>query len=416
MSDAAFRFASRFSVDLPEPAPRFSGLPRYNFGTGHNDPEMIPSEELASAVASTLRNHGPALALYNLGQNPLGFEGLRQVVKEKVARTRGIVTSPDNVLITSGSLQGIDLINQVLLQRGDTVVLEEFTYSAAISKLKKLGVHYHGAPLDVGGLRIEPLARLLSDLRQKGTSPKYIYTIPTVQNPTGSIMSYERRQQLLAVSAEYDVPIFEDECYANVRFERTSPPALYALDPTRVVHIGSFSKSLAPALRVGYVLADWAVLSRMLSCKTDGGTAALDQMVVAEYFRTHFDTHVERLSEVLQEKLDTLTDAIQEEFGIDAEFSPPQGGLFLWLKLPTGVDVRTFAPAAASEGIVYNPGPEVACDPEAAQNYMRLCFGALSKKDIREGVAKLAQVCFEATGIPSRGRNRVRSGLGTTQA
>src|SRR5918994_5635314 len=179
MSDAAFRFASRFSVDLPEPAPRFSGLPQYNFGTGHNDPDMIPSEELASAVASTLRNHGPALALYNLGQNPLGFEGLRQVVKEKVARTRGIVTSPDNVLITSGSLQGIDLVNQVLLERGDTVVLEEFTYSAAISKLKKLGVHYHGAPLDEGGLRIEPLARLLSDLRQKGTSPKYIYTIPT---------------------------------------------------------------------------------------------------------------------------------------------------------------------------------------------------------------------------------------------
>jgi 2-aminoadipate transaminase len=326
------------------------------------------------------------------------------------------VTSPDNVLITSGSLQGIDLINQVLLERGDTVVLEEFTYSAAISKLKKLGVHYHGAPLDEGGLRIEPLARLLSDLRQKGTSPKYIYTIPTVQNPTGSIMSYERRQQLLALSAEYAVPIFEDECYADVRFEQTSPPALYALDPTRVIHIGSFSKSLAPALRVGYVLADWAVLSRMLSCKTDGGTAALDQMVVAEYFRTHFETHVERLSEILQEKLDTLTEAIQEEFGIDAEFSCPQGGLFLWLKLPIGVDVRTFAPAAASEGIVYSPGPEVACDPEAAQNYMRLCFGALSKKDIREGIAKLAQVCFEATGIPSRGRNRVRSSLGTPQA
>lgn len=413
MSDAVFRFASRFSVDLPEPATRFSGLPRYNFGTGHNDPEMIPSDELASAAAETLRSQGPALALYNLGQNPLGFEGLRQVVKEKVARTRGIATSADNVLITSGSLQGIDLVNQVLLQRGDTVILEEFTYSAAISKLKKVGVHYHGVPLDDGGLRIESLARLLSDLRGKGIAPKYIYTIPTVQNPTGSIMSHERRLQLLALSAEYEVPIFEDECYADVRFEPAAPAALYGLDPTRVIHIGSFSKSLAPALRVGYVLADWAVLSRMLSCKTDGGTAALDQMVVAEYFRTHFDAHVDRLSEVLLEKLNTLTDAIQEDFGTDAEFWRPRGGLFLWLKLPPGVDVGMFAPAAAAEGIVYNPGSEVACHPEAAKNYMRLCFGALSKQDIREGVAKLAQVCFEATGIPSRGRNRLRSRLST---
>ncbi len=412
MSDGAFRF----SGDLPASVSRFTGRPRYNFGTGHNDPEMIPSDDLASAAAGILRQHGPALALYNLGQNPLGFEGLRQAVKEKVARNRGIVTSADNVLITSGSLQGIDLVNQVLLQRGDTVILEEFTYSAAIAKLKKLGVHYHGAPLDEGGLRIEPLARLLSDLRQKGTAPKYIYTMPTVQNPTGSIMSHERRQQLLVLSAEYGVPIFEDECYADVRFGQPAPPALYALDPTRVIHIGSFSKSLAPALRVGYVLADWAVLSRMLSCKTDGGTAALDQMVVAEYVRTHFDAHVERLSKGLWEKLDTLTEAIQEEFGTAAEVWRPQGGLFLWLKLPTGVDVRTVAPAAAAEGIVYNPGPEVACDPEAAKNSMRLCFGAVSKEDIREGIAKLAQVCFEVTGVPSRGRNRVRSSVDATQA
>jgi len=412
MSDTAFRFVSRFNADLPPPALRFNGLPRYNFGTGHNDPEMVPSEELASAVAGLLRDHGPALALYNLGQNPLGFEGLREVVQTKVARTRGITTSTDGILITSGSLQGMDLVNQVLLQSGDTVILEEFTYSAAISKLKKLGMHYQGAPLDEGGICIESLARLLADLKGKGVAPKYIYTIPTVQNPTGSIMSLERRQGLLALSAEYGVPIYEDECYADVLFAQEAPPALYALDPTRVIHIGSFSKSLAPALRVGYVLADWAVLSRMLACKTDGGTAALDQMVIAEYFRLHFDAHVERLSEVLKEKLDVLTEAVQEEFGTDAEFRLPQGGLFLWLKLPEGMDVRAFAAAAAAQDVVYNAGPEVACEPDAGRSYMRLCFGALSKADIREGVARLAQACFDTTGMPTRGRNNVRSQAG----
>ncbi len=416
MSDTAFRFASRFNADLPPPALRFNGLPRYNFGTGHNDPEMIPSEDLALAVARLLRDHGPALALYNLGQNPLGFEGLREVVQTKVARTRGITTSTDSILITSGSLQGMDLVNQVLLQSGDTVILEEFTYSAAISKVKKLGVHYQGAPLDEGGICIESLARLLADLKGKGIAPKYIYTIPTVQNPTGSIMSLERRQGLLALSAEYGVPIYEDECYADVLFSQDAPPALYALDPTRVIHIGSFSKTLAPALRVGYVLADWAVLSRMLACKTDGGTAALDQMVIAEYFRLHFDTHVERLSDVLREKLQVLTEAVQEEFGTDAEFHRPEGGLFLWLKLPEGVDVRDFATAAAAQGVVYNAGPEVACDPDGGRSYMRLCFGSLTKADIREGVARLAQVCFETTGMPMRGRNNVRSQAGGTRS
>ncbi|MET0429075.1 MAG: PLP-dependent aminotransferase family protein, partial [Microvirga sp.] len=407
MSDTAFRFASLFSTDLPPPALRFSGLPRYNFGTGHNDPEMVPTEELASAVAEMLRDHGPTLALYNLGQNPLGFETLRKVVQAKVARTRGIATSLDDILITSGSLQGMDLVNQVLLQRGDTVILEEFTYSAALSKLRKLGVHYHGATLDEGGICIESLARLLADLRDKGTVPKYIYTIPTVQNPTGSILSLERRRKLLALSAEYGVPIYEDECYADVLFSRDAPPALYALDPTRVIHIGSFSKTLAPALRVGYVLADWAVLSRMLACKTDGGTAALDQMVTAEYFRLHFDAHVGRLSEVLKEKLDVLTEAVHEEFGTDAEFRRPEGGLFLWLKLPEGVDVRSFAAAAAAQGVVYNAGPEVACDPDGGRDCLRLCYGSLTKADIREGVARLAQACFEATGTPTRGRNHV---------
>ncbi len=319
---------------------------------------MIPSEELASAVACTLRDHGPALALYNLGQNPLGFEGLRQVVKEKVARTRGIATSTDNVLITSGSLQGIDLVNQVLLQSGDTVILEEFTYSAAISKLKKLGVHYHGAPLDEGGLRIESLARLLSDLRRKGIAPKYIYTIPTVQNPTGSIMSHERRQQLLALSAEYGVPIFEDECYADVRFEQTHRRPPFMPSTRRASSISDRSPSLslrrcgsATSLRTGRSSAGCCRARR-----TAGPRRSI-RWSLPSISGLHFDAHVERLSEVLLEKLETLTEAIQEEFGTDAEFWRPQGGLFLWLKLPTGVDVRDVCCRGRGGGHRLQPGP-----------------------------------------------------------
>jgi 2-aminoadipate transaminase len=409
MTQSGFRYISRFASNLPEPAAPFAGLPRYNFGTGHNDPEQIPSDKLAAAIARIVCEQGPSLALYNLGANPLGFEPLREVVCDKVSRWRGISTSADNVLITSGSLQGMDLVNELLLQPGDTVILEEFTYSAAISKLRKLGVHFLGAPLDDGGIRMDALASMLREAKRKSITPKYIYTIPTVQNPTGSIMSLERRRQLLAVAAEFGVPIFEDECYADLVWRPDSPPALYGLDPRQVIHIGSFSKSLAPALRVGYVLADSAVLTRMLACKTDGGTAALDQMVVAEYCREHFASHTAHLSRVLEDKLDTLTEALQGEFGTNIEFTRPEGGLFIWVRLPEGVDVRRIAPLAASHGLVFNAGPDVACDPESARNCMRLCFGALGADTIREGVARLAQVCFEATGIPARGRNTPRS-------
>ena len=329
-------------------------------------------------MARLLREHGPALALYNLGRNPLGFEGLREVVRTKVARTRGITTSTDSILITSGSLQGMDLVNQLLLQPGDTVILEEFTYSAAISKLKKLGVHFLGAALDDGGIRMERARFMCAKSKRKGVTPKYIYTIPTVQNPTGSIMSLERRRQLLAVAAEFGVPIFEDECYADLVWRPDAPPALYALDPTRVIHIGSFSKSLAPALRVGYVLADCAVLTRMLACKTDGGTAALDQMVIAEYCRLHFDTHIERMSACWG----TSSHADRSAPGRvrHRHRVPPSGGRPLSLAETSGRCRRqeNMRRLAASHGVVYNAGPDVACDPDGARSYMRLCFGALT--------------------------------------
>jgi len=156
------------------------------------------------------------------------------------------------------------------------------------------------------------------------------------------------------------------------------------------------------------VIADAQALARMLALKTDGGTAALEQMVVAEYFRSHFDAHLATLSGVLQEKLDVLEEALGEGFGTAAEFVRPAGGLFVWLKLPDGVDVRRFAGAAAARGVTFNVGAEWAADPAAGTNCMRLCFALPGKDQIREGVATLAQLCFEATGVPPRGANVAR--------
>ncbi len=351
MSAPGFAYADRFRRDLPAPSPPPVAPVRINLGVGHNDPDLVPVEALADVAARVIRREGPALAIYNLGQSSLGHLGLREFIRDKVARTRGMHVSAEEVLITSGSLQGIDLVNALLLEPGDHVVTEEFTYGAVYGRLKRLGVTYSGAPLDEGGIRIDALEAHFAALAQKGVRPKYLYTIPSVQNPTGSVMPLERRRQLLDVCRRYGVPVFEDECYTDVMWRGEAPAALHALDPSQVIHIGSFSKSLAPALRVGYVIADRAVLARMLALKTDGGTPAIEQMIVAEYFREHFDSHLAALGRVLQEKLDTLIDALHEHFGTAAEVTRPDGGLFVWVRLPEGVDVRSFAPAAAARGV-----------------------------------------------------------------
>ena len=401
-------FQSAFRPGLPPPAARFTGLPRYNFVFGHNDPEQVPARELAETAASVLNASGHLLGMYNLGQGPLGHEGLRDFVAGKLAKRSGIACTRDDVLITSGSLQGMDLVNSVLVGPGDTVILEEFTYGGAITRIQRTGAKVVAAPLDGDGIRMDALRDILADLKGRGVKPKYVYTIPTVQNPTGTIMPLERRQALVALSREFDVPIFEDECYADLLWDGQRPPALYALAPERVVHVGSFSKSLAPALRIGYLVAQWPMLSQVLAAKTDAGSGALEQMVVAEYVREKFDAHVPDLTAALRGKLDTMIEALEREFGTAIELFVPKGGIFLWLKLPDSVDVRTFAQSALQQGVAFNPGPEWACEPEAAKSYMRLCFALPSKDDIRAGVAELARITFEHTGVPERSANRPR--------
>jgi 2-aminoadipate transaminase len=407
MTDGGFAYSHLFAKDLPPPAPRWTGFPKHNFIGGHNDPTSIPAAALAEAATAVLRRRGADLALYNF-DGPQGYGGLRQLVVDKLAQRPAIKCTVDDVLITSGSGQAIDLVNGLLLERGDTVILEEFTYGGALTKLKRLGVNVVGAPLDDQGLKIEGLARIIEDLGRKGIRPKYVYTIPTVQNPTGSILPRERREALLALTRKHGVPVFEDECYADLTWEGAGPPSLYAMDPQQVIHIGSFSKTLAPSLRLGYAVAVPEVMGRLVACKreADSGTGALDQMVVAEYFSQNFHTHVGGLTQTLHDKLDAMVEAVEREFGTTVEkMWKPKGGIFLWLKLPDRVDVTKLVAPAAKAGVVFNPGPEWSCNPGESKSHLRLCFALPSKDDIRAGVAAFARVCFEETGIPEQSAN-----------
>jgi 2-aminoadipate transaminase len=401
-----FDYSRLFSTGLAAPAPRWAPFPKYYFIGGNNDPEQIPVEGLIEAAASVLRRDGRKLAIYNLGLGPQGYPGLRQFVADKSARQRGIAAPIGDILITSGSGQGIDMVSNLLLNPGDTVLTEEYCYQGALNRFRKLGAKLEGMKLDADGIVIDALAFQLEDLKTRGIIPKFIYTIPTIQNPTASILPLDRRHALIALARQYNVAIFEDECYADLLWEGVeAPPALYALDPGCVIHIGSFSKSLAPALRLGYLIAGWDIISRLLPLKGDGGTGALDQMVVAEYFSREFDRHVQHLNGVLRAKLDTMTEAVAQEFGSSAEIWVPKGGIFLWIRLPDSVDVSTLVKPAAEAGIVFNAGPDWAVSPDNSSSSLRLCFAMPDHRTIRDGVAELARVCHEQTGIPLRSGN-----------
>src|SRR6201988_2568979 len=258
MTSATFDFAPLLPAGLPAPAAKWTGLAKYSFVGGNNDPDQVPVEGLIAAITAVLEREGKTLATYGLASGPQGYRPLREFLVCKLNRDAAIACTADDILIVSGSLQALDLVNATLLACGDTVIIEQDTYQGALNRLTRLGVNVIGVPLDHGGLRMDALPAALADLKRRGITPKYIYTIPTVQNPTGSIMPETRRAEMLKLSQQYGVPIFEDDFYADLIWSGERPPAIYAMSQHGgVIHIGSFSKSIAPALRVGFIVAPW---------------------------------------------------------------------------------------------------------------------------------------------------------------
>src|SRR5262247_4104277 len=403
MTSGSFDFAPVLAAGLPPPAAKWTGSPKYNFTGGNNDAEQIPLDRLIAAANAVLVREGRTLSTYGLASGPLGYRPLREFLAAKLARTAGISCAPDEILITSGSLQALDLVNGVFLARGDTVIIEQECYQGSLNRFTRLGVNAVGIPLDADGMRTDLVATALADLERRGIRPKFIYTIPTVQNPTGTILSEPRRRELLALSKRYNVPIFEDDCYADLIWDGRRPPAIYAMsDNGGVIHIGSFSKSIAPALRVGYIVAPWNILSRIQSLKTDAGSGALEQMMLGEFCPAHFTEHVPKLTRGLRAKLDTLMEALAEQFGTSAEFDDPKGGIFLWAKLPDAVDTQKLAQAALAAGVAINPGRDWSTQEAYGKSRLRLCFANPSTQAIREGVAVLADVCRREFGVPER--------------
>lgn len=387
----------------------FAGLPPHHFVGGNIDEPTVPTAALAKAVANVITTQGHAMAKYGMNSGPQGYLPLREATAAMLNRRAGMDVTAGEVLMTSGSLQAMDLVNKAFLNRGDLVLIEAENYAGTMGKLNAMGVEYVGIPQDEHGMRMDALEELLAEHTAKGRKPRYIYTIPTIQNPIGAVLPLERRHQMLEIARKFDVPIFEDDCYADLVFSGTRPPAIQALDTEgRVVYCGTYSKTIAPALRVGFIAARWPLMGHILPLKTDAGSGALEQMVLAEFVPDHFDDHVAALLPVLQEKADALCAALDEHFGASAHYTRPVGGIYLWVTLPENVDTDHLFHAALKAGVEINPGSQWAADGPANKRRMRICFGHPSVQSLRDGIAKLAQVCFEEFGVPVRGGNVAR--------
>jgi 2-aminoadipate transaminase len=382
----------------------FGSQPRdFNFGAGNPDPGVFPAQELGEAAQRVLARVGKELAHY---PDPQGLPELRTVAVERFERNHGMRPPIEHVVITNGAMQGLQLSAQGLARPGDAVVLEEFEYGGTIRVFKQFGLELLGVPLDAHGIRMDALAEILARQAQLGALPAFIYTTASYQNPTGTTMPAERRQRLVELARQYAIPIVEDDTYGDISFEPQAERAVYTLArPGEVMYIGSFSKILGPGLRLGFFLAPESIIQRLMPWKTDGGTSALSQMIAAEYFKDHLWEHVEEGREAVKVKRNTLLDALEGEFGAmqRVEWSRPDGGLFVWVKLPEEVDRARLQELASARHITYATGQAFHAHNQDVP-YLRLAFGWIAREDIPDGVRLLAE-CIRAS-MPARSGGR----------
>jgi 2-aminoadipate transaminase len=398
----SFKVENFFSEVVPSSVSIYKGFPKYNFVGGHNSEESIPIAELAKSAEKVIKAEGKNLALYGHNSGPQGNLLLREFLVSYLGNYTGINISIDNILLTSGSLQALDLINKLLLNSGDTVLVEEATYGGAISRIKSLGVNHIGIKLDKDGICLDNLVSTLDKLKSKNIIPKFLYTIPTVQNPTATIMPENRRKKILEIAEKYKFLIIEDDCYADLTWDRERPKSIYSLcKDERVIYCGSFSKSLAPALRVGYIVASWKVISKILGFKNDGGSGAIEQMILADFCINNYKNHTLSLVKELKRKCDIMVKSLELEFGSIAEFDVPKGGIFIWITFPDSIDTNKLYEAALKKGIALNPGSEWVSNPRDGDHKIRLCFANPSEQTIKEGINQLAEICFQEFGLPN---------------
>ncbi len=351
---------------------------------GLADPTLFPSDDLAVAATAVLADD--AAAALNYGNV---YSGLLDHIIERLQR-QGIHADYDNIFIGYGSNQILGLLPQVFVDVDDIVIIEGPSFLGAIKRFRLGGARLISIPVDHAGMNIDILEQTLIDLQQQNIRPRFIYTIPNYHNPTGVTMTLERRRKLVALAAEYGVVVVEDNAYGDLGFEDLTPTSLAVLDSERwVLHIGTFSKILAPGLRLGWACGHPDIIRRLIEFKPEGLTGPFISRVVARYCAEgRLDRHIERLVAHYRQKRDTMIDAIKRSFPIDVTVQTPEGGFFVWCKLPPDMRALKLAPIAAANGVTFLPGTECYADGQG-DDAIRLAFSYQSSENIAQGIAKL---------------------------
>ena len=354
-----------------------------SFAGGYPSPAVFDAEGLHAAMEHAMRAPPERWLQY---ANTQGEAPLREALVPSMARRR-ISAKPDEVIVTTGSQQAFDLILRVLIDPGDTVLVERPTYTTALQALRHARAKVVSVGTDGEGMDVVELEAVLA----KHRGIKAIYTLPTFGNPTGATMPLARRKRLLELAARHDTLVIEDDAYGDTRFDGEDLPPIAALDRERVVHLGTLSKIVAPGLRVGWMLAPAEIVQRCVIAKqtVDLSTSPWIQGAAAHYIRSGaLERHLPRIIDAYREQAHAMVSALGAELGTNLAFTPPNGGMFVWAKLLAGMDTRELLRTAIEEKVMYVPGAPFYAEGQEPDT-MRLCFSMTTPERIRVGAARL---------------------------
>ena len=366
---------------------------------GLPDTSTFPPETFAAQMARIARESSAEALQYGPTE---GFERTKEIVAEVMA-AEGMTVETDEVLITTGGQQAIDLIAKTLVDPGDVVIAEGPTYPGAVPVFCAYEADIRHVPIDDAGMRVDELELLLEQLEGEGRKPKFIYSVPTFQNPGGVSMSIERRRRLVEIARERELLVLEDNPYGLLRFEGEAPPSLLELDGGDfVLYTGTFSKILSPGIRVGWLCAPAPVMAKLVLGKqsADLCTSTLTQFFLHEYFgEGRWRDYVDSLVGLYRSRRDAMLEALERYFPDDATWSLPEGGLFVWATLPSYIDTTDLLAKALGENVAFVPGAAAFADDSGGSSSMRLNFSAQTGDEIREGVRRIGAVIAEQVSL-----------------
>lgn len=369
-----------------------------SFAGGLPAPDVFPVDEFNTACDRVLREQGAVALQYSATE---GYLPLREMISRHSARY-GIKITPENVLITSGSQQALDLLGKILIDPGDRILVESPTYLAAIQAWKAYGAEFITVPMDENGMNTDYLEEALR------VGPKFIYVLPNFQNPTGETLSYERRRKLIELADQYGVPIVEDDPYGQLRYEGEHLPSIVVLDSQsrddghpcyrgNVIYLSTFSKTLAPGLRLGWVVAPPEVIGKLVQAKqgADLHTATFNQMVAYEVSHGGFlDRHIQLIRKVYGKRRELMLAAMDRYFPPEVDWTHPQGGLFLWGTLPDYMDAADVLKTCIKRKVAFVPG-EPFHPTGGGKNTMRINFSNATPENIQAGIQRMGEAIGE---------------------